>query len=206
MMNTPNSYESIRSRIWLAGLILAPFFLVLSQFFWYQGVVTKTAGVLMFFSYFAWVFAFQALFHPLKKHMPVYAMAGFFIAVFSCIGGNNFGIDGIYGTQMGVDSLEEKTALHEAIGPSTLAYLFIPGALFPLSLLIMGINLVRKKVLPDWVGIMICIGAVGFPISRIPRIDLLAHADNLILWSSHLLAARYLSIRGYLKSGNSMLS
>ena len=134
--------------------------------------------------------------------MPVYAISGFFIAVFSCLGGNNFGVDGIYGTQMGVDSMEEKTALHESIGSSTLAYLFIPGALFPLSLLILGINLVRKKVLPAWIGILLCLGAIGFPLSRIPRIDLLAHADNLILLLSHLAAAVYLSGRGFLKTGD----
>ena len=200
-MNTQTLYQSIHIRIWLAALILAPLFLGLSQFFWLQGVVTKTAGVLMFFSFFFWIFAFQALFHPLRSFMPVYAVFGFFIAVFSCLGGNNFGVDGIYGSQMGVDSLEEKNALHESIGNATLAYLFLPGALFPLSLLILGFNLVRKKILPAWIGILLCMGALGFPISRIPRIDLLAHIDNLVLLLSHLAAAVYLSGRGHLKTG-----
>lgn len=205
-MNTYTHYQSVRNKIWLAALLLAPLFLSLSQFFWLHGVVTKMAGVLMVFSFFFWIFAFQALFHPLKTLMPLYAAFGFIIAVFSCLGGNNFGVDGIYGSQSGVDSLEEKTVLHQAIGNATLAYLFIPGALFPLSLLILGIHLVRKKILPVWIGILLCLGAVGFPLSRVPRIELLAHADNLILLISHLSAAVYLYRKGLLKTDNQAIN
>lgn len=59
--------------------------------------------------------------------------------------------------------------------------LFATGPLFPLSLLILGINLLRKKAVPVWVGILLCIGAIAFPSSRIPRIEWIAHIADVLL-------------------------
>ena len=60
-------------------------------------------------------------------------------------------------------------------------FLFIPGSIFPLSLLVHGLMLARGRVVPTWVGLMLALGAAGFPISRFPRIELLAHAADLLL-------------------------
>jgi hypothetical protein len=59
--------------------------------------------------------------------------------------------------------------------------LFWPGPLFPLSLLVLGVNLSRRKVIPLWTGILICLGALAFPVSRISRIEMVAHLSDLLL-------------------------
>ena len=59
--------------------------------------------------------------------------------------------------------------------------LFWPGPLFPLSLLVLGINLIRSKSIEWWVGVLICLSAIVFPLSRIPRIPFIAHFANALL-------------------------
>jgi hypothetical protein len=139
-----------------------------------------------------WIIAFQGMFHTLRNDLPRYSAIGFAVAAYACIGGNNFGVDGIYADAMGLETLEANNQFVEKIGFPAVVSLFIPGALFPLSMLILGIQLIRKKKLSKFTGILFCIAALCFPLSRIPRIDLFAHADNVLLLVSHGLIAREL--------------
>ena len=178
---------SLQKSIWNLSMILAPLLIVISQFFWVNGVLTTTAGVLQVFAYFFWIFAFQGMFQLLQESMPRYAVVGFFVAVLSCIGGNNFGVDGIYGDLMGVTTQVQMDEMHNKIGGAAVAYLFLPGLLFPLSLLVLGINLIRTQSVTFGIGLLLCIAAIGFPLSRVPRIDWIAHLDNFLLLISHVL-------------------
>lgn len=178
---------SLQKSIWNLSMILAPLLIVISQFFWVNGVLTITAGVLQVFAYFFWIFAFQGMFQLLQESMPRYAVVGFFVAVLSCIGGNNFGVDGIYGDLMGVTTQAQMDEMHNKIGGAAVAYLFLPGLLFPLSLLVLGINLIRTQSVTFGIGLLLCIAAIGFPLSRVPRIDWIAHLDNFLLLISHVL-------------------
>ncbi len=186
---TTSVNSSLLRPIGLFSLIFAPLCTVIGQFFWHDGVLGITAGIWQVYSYFFWIFAFQLMFQQLETTLPRYASIGFFVAVFSCIGGNNFGVEGIYSELMEVRDLAALDALHTKLGGAAAFYLFLPGLLFPLSLLVLGINLIRTKTIPMWVGILFCVSAIGFPLSRIPRIDLIAHADNLLLLISHSLVA-----------------
>ena len=179
--------NTLQKNIGIVSLILAPLFIVISQFFWNNGVLTITAGVLQVFAYFFWIFAFQGMFQLVQESMPRYAVIVFFIAVLSCIGGNNFGVDGIYGDLMGVTNQAQMDEMHSKLGGAAVAYLFLPGLLFPLSLLILGINLIRTQSVTLGIGLLLCIAAVGFPLSRVPRIDWIAHLDNFLLLISHVL-------------------
>ncbi|HMQ49101.1 MAG TPA: hypothetical protein PKA00_16625 [Saprospiraceae bacterium] len=184
-----NQVSKLQQNVWSACLILAPALIVAAQFFWKDGVVTATAGVIQVLAFTCWIFAFQGMFNALKSDMPRYAVVGFVIAVYACIGGNNFGVDGIYAEAMGITSLEEADQLIQQIGFPSAIYLFIPGTLFPLSLLLLGIQLWRTKKISTLAGLLLCVGAVCFPLSRIPRIDLLAHIDNLLLLAAHVMIA-----------------
>ncbi|MEZ5041955.1 MAG: hypothetical protein R2828_18810 [Saprospiraceae bacterium] len=181
--------SKLQQNLWASCLLLAPLLIAIAQFFWHDGMVSATAGTIQVVAFTCWILAFQGMFHPLKTDLPRYAVIGFAVAVYACIGGNNFGVDGIYAEAMGLETLEANNQFVEKIGLPTAVYLFIPGTLFPLSLLTLGIQLLRKKKVSTLAGILLCIGAVCFPLSRIPRIDLLAHADNLLLLVSHGLIA-----------------
>lgn len=181
--------SKLQFTIWKTCLILAPGLVAAAQFFWKDGMLTTTAGVLQVLSFTCWILAFQGMFHPLKTDMPRYAAIGFALAVYGCIGGNNFGVDGIYDQAMGLESLEASGQLLQQMGSSTLVFLFIPGGLFPLSLLVLSILLWRTKKISPLAGLLLFLGAVCFPLSRIPRIDLLAHLDNVLLLAAHILIA-----------------
>jgi hypothetical protein len=184
-----NQVSKLQQNLWAGCLVLAPLFIGIAQFFWRGGMVTATAGTIQVLSFACWIFAFQGMFQLLKTDLPRYAVIGFAVAVYACIGGNNFGVDGIYAEAMGLESLEAGNQLHQQIGAPTALYLFIPGILFPLSLLVLGIQLLRTKKVSALAGVLLCIGAIGFPLSRMPRIDLLAHIDNVLLLASHALIA-----------------
>jgi len=37
-----------------------------------------------------------------------------------------------------------------------------------------------------WIGVLLIIAAIGFPLSRMPRIELFSHIDNALLLVSHI--------------------
>ena len=39
----------------------------------------------------------------------------------------------------------------------------------------------RVRPVPRWVGALLCLSAIAFPASRIPRIDVVAHAADVLL-------------------------
>lgn len=181
--------NQLQNNLWFWSSLLAPLFLVASQFFWIDGVLSSTAGALQILSFLFWIFAFQGMFEQIKDQYPNYAVFGFFLAVYGCLAGNNFGVDGIF-----IDAYKEivndPTAHFNAKqGPAALIAFFIPGALAPLNWLILGILFLIHKKIPSWAAIMLIIGGIGFPLSRIPRIDWLAHLDNAILLLSMVFIA-----------------
>jgi hypothetical protein len=157
-------------------------------------MVTATAGWLQVLAYTFWILAFHGMFSLMKEKMPVYAALGFLIAVYACIGGNNFGLDGVYMQAFGVNDLEQVQSMHNSFGIAKIITLYLPGALFPLSLLVLGILYAIKKIVPIWIAVLLIIAAIGFPVSRIPREPIYAHIDNILLLVSH--AALTMKIKG----------
>src|SRR5262249_13332099 len=126
----------------------------------------------------------------------VYSSIGFVVAVYGCVGGANFGLVGAFSEAFGIShEAFLQTAKDHALGFNLL--LFWPGPLFPLSLLVLGVQLARKRIVPGWVGAFIFLGAIAFPISRIPRIEGIAHTADILL----AIPFCYVGARG-LVSGN----
>lgn len=170
-------------------MVAAPVLIATAQFYWQNGLLTATAGWLQVLAFTFWLVAFQGMFNALKDVSPTYSSLGFFIAAFACIGGAGFGFDGIFTHHLGYTSQTEVNQLHTEIGTPLIISLFLPGALFPLSIIVLGIQLIRNKCVNTWLGVLLIIAGIGFPLSRIPRIDWIAHADNALLIVSHLLIA-----------------
>lgn len=188
--------SKLQRQIWIFTLIAAPLLLCIAQFFWIDGRVTATAGWIQVIAFVFWIPAFQAMFVLLKPQFPSYAVWGFLIAVYASVAGAGFGYDGIYTDAFDIESAEAAGNLHSEIGFPIVLTLFLPGILFPISLLLLGIQLIRAKKVQLWVGLILSLAAVGFPLSRVPRIDLLAHLDNALLLFSHILIAIILMKKG----------
>lgn len=174
---------------WRFAMVAAPLLIAVSQFFTDNGLVTATAGWIQVLSFTLWIVAFYGMFLKVNVTFPTYSTLGFLVAVYACIGGAGFGFDGIYTDAMGITSISDARALHAKVGLPLIISLFLPGALFPLSLVFAGVLLIRAKQVKTWVGVLLIIAAIGFPLSRMPRIELLSHIDNALLVLSHILVA-----------------
>ena len=163
-----------------ASLVAAPLLLSFSTFFWQKGEYGVTGGTLLVLSQVFWIVTFTTLFNSLKTVMPQYASIGLLVAIYGCISGALFGFVGVFSAAFDIS--------HQSYLQAAAAYplsfnllLFWAGPLFPLSLLVLGINLIRKHVVPVWTGVLICLGAIAFPLSRIQRVEVLAHAADVLL-------------------------
>lgn len=115
-----------------------------------------------------------------------------YVTVYGCLAGNNFGVEGIFIDAFDNLVPDSPERFNGKVGKAALIAFFIPGALAPLSWVILGILFFVKKKIPKWAAITLIIAGIGFPLSRIPRIDLLAHIDNaLLLLSMVIIAFRF---------------
>ncbi|SHG58890.1 hypothetical protein SAMN04488109_0960 [Chryseolinea serpens] len=162
------------------SLIAAPLVFATSTFFWKEGQYGVTGGTLINLSQVPWIISFIVLFDKLKMEVPRYATVGLIIAIYGCLSGANFGFVGVFGEAFQIPHKTYlETFLHYPLSANLL--LFWPGPLFPLSLLVLGIVLIRRKKVDLWLGILLCLGAIAFPLSRIPRIESVAHAVDILL-------------------------
>jgi len=161
------------------SLIIAPLLLLVSGFFWEKGEYKVAGATFLILSLFFWIPALTGLFGLVKTKMPRYAVYGLWIAVYGCISGVCFGFLGYLTTIFNISHQEYLSALSRYPISSQLL-LFLGGPLFPLSILLLGINLVRTKSVKQWAGILLCLASIAFPLSRIPRIELIAHAADIL--------------------------
>jgi hypothetical protein len=112
---------------------------------------------------------------------------------------------GIFTFSVVRDVIERAATNPEQISPeiiegfrSVAPLVFMPGLLFPLGMLLFGIGMLRYRFVPVWVGILWCLGAVLFPVGRIPDTALTVFSsDVLLLIALGWLGVRYLTQRAY---------
>jgi drug/metabolite transporter (DMT)-like permease len=177
-------------------LIVAPLLFAASTFFWNNGEYGVESAILIIFSMFFWIPALTGLFSLVKNEMPRYAVWGLWIAVFGCISGVCFAFLGYLAAVFNISHEQYLNSLsHYPITSQVL--LFGSGPLFPLSILVLGINLLLKRSVPAWISSLFCLAAITFPLSRIPRIEWIAHiADLAMLIPSAAIASQLLNDRG----------
>lgn len=165
------------------ALILAPLLLGISTFFWQDGQLGITGGTIQVYSFMLWIPAMLGLQSLLRNAMPTFAAWSIVLIGIVAVAGANFGLDGVY--LEGISNLTgaptDPDTVHAAISPATELVLLGPGLLFPLTLLLFGFFAWRTHTAPPLFAILLCIGAIGFPTSRVPRIELVAHIADLLL-------------------------
>ena len=183
-MNTKLETRDPQRTLWGLSLILAPALFAASTFFWIHAgrrvEYGAIGGTLIALATVFWIPAFMGLFELLRHAMPRYATWGLLIAIYACIGGAAFGLDGLFAEAYRIPHEVRRAAWAEFPASFNLTF-FWPGPLFPLSLLILGAMLVRTKSIPTWAGVLICVAAIAFPVSRIARLDLVGHAADVLM-------------------------
>src|SRR6185503_13029928 len=124
------------------SLIIGSLLFTVSTFFWTNGEYSVPSATLIIFSMFFWIPAFTGLFSLLKNKMPRYAIWGLWIAVYGCISGCCFAFLGYFTTIFNI-SHEQYLQAFSNYPVTSQILLFAAGPLFPLSILLLGINLVR---------------------------------------------------------------
>jgi hypothetical protein len=182
------------SKLYTVSLILAPLSFALSTFFWQKDGLyfqySVTSGTLLIIGSIFWVLAFAAMFDVVKAGAPLYATLGMPVAVYGCLcGGVGFALRDVTAFVLHVPHKQLLDALAQHQVFDNLVF-WIGGPAFPLSLLALGIVLTAAKKVPVWVGGMIVLGAVLFPVSRIMRNETIAHLDDVLL----LIPLNYLAL------------
>ena len=127
-----------------------------------------------------WAFAAIAiggigLARSLEPHAPRTAALASVLVVIGAAGGVAYGIDSIQVAVFGSESIQETDS---AAAPFALQ---IPGVLFPLGMVVLGVTLARTAATNRALGVLLAIGAVLFPVSRIPDVPALAILSDALL-------------------------
>ena len=190
-------------KLYRSSLILAPLCYTISGFFWLNGgQYSVTCGTFVVIGSFFWVFAFDGLFGLLKNKTPVYVAWGKAIAIYGAVcGGVAFGLQGMFIEMFNISHTAMLQALAQHPVAANLIFWF-GGPAFPLSILVLGITLCVKKVVPVWVGVLLAVGGLLFPVSRILRIESIGHVVDLLI----LVPTWYIAVMILRKSINRDLS
>lgn len=176
-------------RFWAISLFSGQGLFALTTFFWKEnGRYTITCSTLMEIAMLFWAIGLIGLFEVVKQKMPIYARIGLLYAMYGVFGGVAFAFESVYSE---IFNLSDKIGVEaQKLYPIPMnIMLFWSGPAFPLSLLILGIVYIRTKSFPWWVGVVLALGAVAFPLSRIFRTEWIAHvADVLLLLPVGLIA------------------
>ncbi|MGC4878393.1 hypothetical protein ACLQ26_19310 [Micromonospora sp. DT43] len=176
-------------------LILGPALNLLAGFFWQNDTQGVTAGTIIVLSNACWLIGLIGLFERLRPTTPKYVAVGLPVTVFGAIGGVAYGVQSIHEGLFAVSHADAVERLGEHPFAAYAVY-WTCGPLFPLSLFVLGLVLAKVRAAPLPVGIMVSLGAVVFPLSRITREASIAHLADLFL----LLPFLYLGLRSMSRS------
>jgi hypothetical protein len=171
-----------------ASLVLGPLLLAASTLFWDDGRYGITGGVLVALSSTVWVYGLIGIWERVHTRLPAPTAAGMVLTLLGTLGGIAFGLQGFFEGTYGLSAAESLAAAGEH-PVATWLVLWGPGPLFPLSLVLLGAALLWTRLVPRPLAVALLVAGAAFPLSRIARVDLLAHAvDALLLGASAWLA------------------
>lgn len=162
------------------SLFLAPLLMFISTFFWINGEYGVMGGTLLILSTTFWIFTMFYLFELIRFKMPRLAQWGLFLSIFGFISGGLFGFVGVMTEILNI-SHQTYIDAFEKYPISTGILLFWSGPLAPLGLILAGSLLLKTKETSSWVAVMIIMGGLAFPVSRISRNEWVAHIADLLL-------------------------
>ncbi|WP_199736596.1 hypothetical protein [Micromonospora sp. HM5-17] len=172
-------------------LILGPVLNLLATLFWKSDTQGATAGTLIAISSACWLIGLIGLFDRLRGTAPRYVAAALPVAVFATVGGVSFGVQAIHETLFATTHAHAVDLLNQYPFPAMTLF-WTAGPLFPATFFALGLVLTWRRAAPLPVGILLCLGAIAFPLSRITREVSIALAADILL----VLPFLYLGIRG----------
>lgn len=115
--------------------------------------------------------------------MPRFSVWAVLLVCWVCIGGNNYGMEGIFVSSFapaGADAAQ-IAELRNVVGVAGIFVLNLPGLAFPLTLVLLAFLLWRNRAVSPLQALLLGLGAIAFPISRITHVAMIAHIADLLL-------------------------
>ncbi|MFI6263232.1 hypothetical protein [Micromonospora sp. NPDC051006] len=162
------------------ALVLGPAGSAFATNFWTDGRYGATGGTILVLAMVVWTYGLIGLLDAIRPRAPRYAAVALPVFLYGAMGGAAFGFQGVFEDIFEQSTDTSLTALAEHPFAANLL-LWLPGPVMPLSLLVLGVVLARTRLVPLWTAALLCAGAVAFPLSRIPRIDVIAYLADALL-------------------------
>jgi hypothetical protein len=170
-----NDAGTTPSRLFGAAAIVGPALLIVGAVAFANGGGLNqdgTGGALYVYAFIAMTLAAIGIAREVEHALPRASAALLAVAVLGCAGGVGFGIDSIHAGLPGGAGLEEVGGTAGVIG------LLVPGAIFPLSFIALGIAMWRAGVTPRMSGPALAMAGVLFPMGNVPDIEAIALASD----------------------------
>ena len=168
-----------RQRLMGAAMLIAPVLLLASTIAHVAGSglgEDQTGGVIQVYAFAAFFVVLIGLTGMLEGVAPRAAAALTVTGALGLAAGAGYGINSIYAA---LGTIDINDNVENAAGPLALQ---MPGILFPLTFIALGVLLMRARVEPRWSPPLLIAAAIAFPLSRIPSVEPLALvADSLFL-------------------------
>lgn len=174
--HTTTAAPSIRATDRVIGLatIIGPLLGVASSIAWAADAAEPRA-ILQFWAMIGFAFVFVGIARRLEPRSAVAAATVLVLGLVGCAGGIAYATEAAFVEYFDIERLNDRETA------ATFLMLRLPGITFPLSLLASAALLWRHQLVGVRHAGLLALGAVGFPLSRIPEIPALAIAADLLL-------------------------
>jgi len=170
-------YQVIRA----ASLVAGPALLATSTFFWNdEGRYGTVGGTLAVVASWIWVLGLLFLWSVVRARYPRWGSCGPVLLALGTAGGVAFGVQGFLEAAFGLSAEESLDALAAYPWEAYVVY-WLAGPAFPISMVLLGLSLARGRLVPVWSALMLALGGVAFPASRITRIEAIGHLADVVL-------------------------
>ena len=168
-------------KVTAVALVLGPVGSATATYFWEDGRYGVTGGTILVLSMVVWTYGMLGLLEQVRRRLPRFGAVMLPVVLLGMLGGYAFGFQGFFEAVFHASAGESLAAL-EPYPVAANLLLWLPGPMMPVSLMLLGAGLGYRRVVPIWIGAVLCVAGALFPLSRIPRIDLVAHlADGLLV-------------------------
>jgi hypothetical protein len=161
-------------------LILGPVLNLIAGFFWNGESQGVTGGTLVALSTGCWLVGLIGAAQRLRPSAPRSVAVLVPAAVFGAVGGVAFAVQAINEEIFGVSHAVAVDRLTDYPFAANLLF-WGCGPLFPLALAAFGVLCIRLRTVPVPIGVLLVLGSLAFPISRITRQPTIAHVADVLL-------------------------
>lgn len=163
-----------RAMAYAAGV--GPVLLLAASFAWLAGDdYAEWRGILGFWAFPALLLAGLGLLARLEDHAPRAKAALTATLAVAAVAGGAFATEVNMVEHFGIERLIDQQT------PSAMLALGLPGLLFPISMVVIGVLSYRFATMPRIEAALLAVGTAAFPLSRIPEIPELAVVADLVL-------------------------